>query len=136
MAYLSMAAGSVSCETTAGFSPLAWVLLYGKPGIASQPLGVAEAVGFSLIEKRLAIRFPWTCLPPRLWFFPFAAVDDPNRLSPLWPDLVIGCGRNAAVRALAIPRASSGYAVAAQIQNPGVGNREFDLLLRPVRACQ
>lgn len=99
--------------------------------MASQALGLAEAVGFSLIEKRLAIRFPWTCLPPRLWFFPFAAVDHRNSLSPPWPELVIGCGRNAAMPALAIRRASGGYTVAAQIQNPGVGNREFDLFVVP-----
>ena len=113
-----------------GFSPLAWVLHDGKPGMASQALGLAEAVGFSFVEKRLAIRFPWTCLPPKLWFFPFAATYRKD-LSPPWPDLVIGCGRNTAMPALAIRRASGEYTVAAQIQDPGAGYGEFDLFVVP-----
>ncbi|MGA7262417.1 MAG: mitochondrial fission ELM1 family protein [Stellaceae bacterium] len=110
-------------------SPVTWVLHDGKAGMASQALGVAEAAGFSFIEKRLDIRFPWTCLPPRLWFLPFAAAEP--TLSPPWPDLVIGCGRNTAMPALAIRRASGGRTLAAQIQDPGIGRCEFDLLVVP-----
>jgi hypothetical protein len=113
-------------------SPVVWVLHDGKAGMASQALGLAEATGFSFIEKRLDIRFPWTCLPPRLWFRPLAATRAAEAtLSPPWPDLVIGCGRNAAMPALAIRRASGGRTLAAQIQNPGVGCGEFDLLVVP-----
>lgn len=118
-------------DTGDGFSPLTWVLHDGKPGMASQALGLAEAVGFSLIEKRLSIRFPWTCLPPGLWFFPSAAVRDRNGLAPPWPELAIGCGRNAAMPVLAIQRASHGYTIAAQIQDPGVGKGKFDLFVVP-----
>jgi uncharacterized protein len=113
------------------FLPFAWVLHDGKPGMASQALGLAEAVGVSFVEKRLAIRFPWTCLPPRLWFSPFAAIENRGCLSPPWPELVIGCGRNTAMPALAIRRASGGYTVAAQIQDPGVGAGEFDIFVVP-----
>jgi mitochondrial fission protein ELM1 len=52
-------------------------------------------------------------------------------LVPPWPDLVIGCGRNTAMPALAIRRASGGRTVAAQVQYPGVGRSEFDLLVVP-----
>jgi hypothetical protein len=110
-------------------SPVTWVLHDGKAGMASQALGLAEAAGFSFIEKRLHIRFPWTCLPPRLWFLPLAATGP--ALSPPWPDLVIGCGRNTAMPALAIRRAGGGRTLVAQIQDPGVGRSEFDLLLVP-----
>jgi mitochondrial fission protein ELM1 len=109
--------------------PLAWVLHDGKPGMVSQALGLAEAVGFPFIEKRLTIRFPWTYLPPQLWFFPFSAPHHRPNLAPPWPQLVIGCGRNAAMPALAIRRASGGHTVAVQIQDPGVG--EFDLSVVP-----
>jgi len=112
--------------------PTVWALHDGKAGMASQALGLAEATGFELTEKRLAIRFPWTALPPRLWFFPFrAAGKGSERLTPPWPDLVIACGRNAAVPALAIKRASGGRTMAAQIQDPGVGHAEFDLFVVP-----
>jgi mitochondrial fission protein ELM1 len=131
MAFVSMAARASLCRATDGFLPLAWVLHDGKPGMASQALGLAEAVGFPFIEKRLTIRFPWTCLPPRLWLFPFAAPHHRHSLSPPWPELVIGCGRNTAMPALAIRRASGGSTVAVQIQNPGVGVGEFDLSVVP-----
>jgi mitochondrial fission protein ELM1 len=113
-------------------SPLTWVLHDGKAGMASQALGLAEAAGFPFIEKRLDIRFPWTCLPPGLWFRPLAAGQAGDAtLSPPWPDLVIGCGRNSAMPVLAIRQASGGRTLAAQIQDPGVGHSEFDLLVVP-----
>ncbi len=63
---------------------------------------------------------------------PLAAVADPaHRLRPPWPDLVIACGRNAAMPALAIKRAAGSGVIAAQVQDPGVGHREFDLMFVP-----
>jgi hypothetical protein len=118
-----------SIAATDAVSPVTWVLHDGKAGMASQALGLAEAAGFSFIEKRLHIRCPWTCLPPRLWSLPLAATEP--RLSPPWPDLVIGCGRNTAMPALAIRRASGGRTLSAQLQDPGVGYGEFDLLVVP-----
>jgi mitochondrial fission protein ELM1 len=119
-------------EAPNGFSSVAWVLHDGKAGMASQALGLAEATGFPYIEKRLGIRFPWAWLPPQLWFLPFRAVGDTGaNLRPPWPDLVIACGRNTAMPALAIRRASGGHTIAAQIQNPRIGRTEFDLMLVP-----
>ena len=120
----------VSLATPA--NPAVWVLHDGKAGMASQALGLAEATGFPFIEKRLAIRFPWSALPPGLWVLPFHAAGGTGaRLAPPWPDLLIACGRNSAMPALAIKRASGGRTVAAQIQNPSVGNTEFDLFVVP-----
>jgi mitochondrial fission protein ELM1 len=128
-----MVALSVSSEPTpADFGPLVWVLHDGKAGMASQSLGLAEATGFPFIEKALTIRRPWAWLPPQLWGAPFAAVSDAGRpLAPPWPDLVIACGRNAAMPALAIRRASGGRTVAVQVQDPRVGRDEFDLMIVP-----
>ena len=112
--------------------PSAWVLHDGKAGMASQALGLAEATGFPFVEKPLAIRRPWAWLPPQLWIAPLrAAVVEGGALRPPWPDLVIGCGRNAALPALAIRRASGGRTIAAQIQDPRVGRGEFDMLFVP-----
>jgi uncharacterized protein len=129
-----MVALPVSSEPTpAGDdAPLVWVLHDGKAGMASQSLGLAEATGFPFIEKPLTIRPPWAWLPPQAWAAPFAAVSDTGRsLAPPWPDLVIACGRNAAMPALAIRRASRGQTIAAQIQDPRVGRGEFDLMVVP-----
>ncbi|HEX3864634.1 MAG TPA: mitochondrial fission ELM1 family protein [Stellaceae bacterium] len=113
-------------------SPSVWVLHDGKPGMASQALGLAAATGFAFVEKRLSVRRPWKWLPPVLWFAPLAAISENGlRLRPPWPDLVIGCGRNTASPALAIRRASGGRTIAAQVQDPRTGHDEFDLLLVP-----
>lgn len=112
--------------------PLVWVLHDGKPGMASQALGLAEATGFPFVEQRLSIRPPWDWLPPALWLRPLAAPGPGGvRLEPPWPDLVIGCGRNTVKPALAIRRASGGNTLAAQIQDPGTGRDQFDLTIVP-----
>lgn len=113
-------------------SPLVWVLHDGKAGMASQSLGLAEALGFPFVEKMLTIHRPWAWLPPQLWIAPLAAVGDSGRpLRPPWPDVVIACGRNTAAPALAICRLSGGRTVTAQVQDPRVGRREFDLMVVP-----
>jgi hypothetical protein len=132
MDHLAPTDGPTRLRIPNGPLPIAWVLHDGKAGMASQALGLAEATGFPFIEKRLAIRFPWACLPPQLWFTPLrAAWNSAASLVPPWPDLVIGCGRNTAMPALAVRRASGGRTVAAQVQYPGVGRSEFDLLVVP-----
>jgi mitochondrial fission protein ELM1 len=131
-----MVALPLSSEPTAppaeDVAPLVWVLHDGKAGMASQSLGLAEATGFAFVEKALRVRLPWGWLPPQLWLAPLRAVaDGTESLCPPWPDLVIACGRNTAMPALAIRRASGGRTVAAQVQDPGVGRQEFDLMVVP-----
>src|SRR5260370_4415777 len=94
-------------------SPSVWVLHDGKPGMASKALGLAEAAGFPFIERPLSVRRPWAWLPPLLWVAPLSAATQAGLpLAPPWPDLIIGCGRNAARPALAIRRASGGQTLA------------------------
>jgi len=129
-----MAALPHSAETmpAGGDAPLVWVLHDGKAGMASQSLGLAEAVGFPFVERVLTVHPPWAWLPPQLWAAPLAAVSDAGRrLEPPWPDLVIACGRNTAKPALAIRRASGERTITAQIQDPRVGHNEFDLMVVP-----
>src|ERR1700730_8359712 len=118
--------------TSSESAPLVWVLHDGKPGMASQALGLAEAPGFPFGEKQLSVRRPWAWLPPRLWLAPLRAANEGGvRLMPPWPDLVIGCGRHSAMPAVAIRRPSGGHTFAAQVQDPRVGRGEFDLLFVP-----
>jgi uncharacterized protein len=113
-------------------APSVWVLHDGKPGMASQALGLAEAAGFPFVEKELLVRRPWAWLPPQLWLAPLAAASGAGqKLAPPWPDLVIGCGRNTAAPGLAIHRAGGGRTLAAQVQDPRIGRGEFDLLFVP-----
>jgi uncharacterized protein len=116
----------------AGPGPVVWVLHDGKPGMASQALGLAEAAGFAFIERPLYVRRPWTWLAPSLWIAPLAAATEAGRrLAPPWPDLVIGCGRNTVAPSLAIRRASGGRTLAVQLQDPRWGRGRFDLMVVP-----
>lgn len=118
--------------SSAGAAPVAWVLHDGKAGMRSQALGLAEATGFRIVEKPLTIRAPWRLLPPQLWPLPAHAVaSGRSLLAPPWPDVVIGCGRNTVIPALAVRRASGGRTVAVQVQDPRLGRDAFDLLLVP-----
>jgi mitochondrial fission protein ELM1 len=118
--------------TAAPPDPVIWVLHDGKPGMASQALGLAEAAGLPFVEKRLAVRAPWAWLPAPLWVAPLAAVSHAGgRLAAPWPDLAIGCGRNSARPILAVKRASGGRTLAVQIQDPRVGHGDFDLMVVP-----
>lgn len=129
MAALSIAALEPRSSEAA---PRVWVLHDGKPGMASQALGLAEATGFPFVEKRLEIRRPWDWLAPSLWIAPLhAATEAGCKLTPPWPDLVIGCGRNTVRPALAIRAASGGRTLAAHVQDPRFRRDRFDLLVVP-----
>jgi hypothetical protein len=113
--------------------PTIWVLHDGKIGMANQTNGLAEALGWPITEKRLAVRAPWRFLPPRLWLAPALALDPAAgvRLAPPWPDLVIACGRNSVAPARLIKRASQGRSFWVQVQDPRFARGEIDLIVAP-----
>ena len=112
--------------------PLIWAVHDGKPGMASQALGLAEAVGKRAVEKRLAVRAPWRLLPPQFWLRPEAALGAAgDLLRPPWPDILVGCGRNSVAPALAAKRASRGVIFWVQIQDPRFAHDQVDLLVLP-----
>jgi len=115
-----------------GNRPTVWVMHDGKAGMASQVIGLAEAVGEPFSEKRLAIRAPWRFLPPNLWFCPFhalAAESDP--LAPPWPDLLIACGRNTVALARGIKRQNGDKTFWVQVQDPRFARAEADCIVAP-----
>lgn len=95
----------------------------------SQALGLAEAVGLPIEEKRITVRAPWYWLPAGLIPMPLSALDaSGDHLSPPWPRLVICCGRRAIGPALAVKRASGGRTLVAYVQNPELAGRKLDLV--------
>lgn len=110
-------------------SDLCWVLTTGEAGMRSQALGLAEAVGLPIEEKRIVVRRPWSWLPGGIVPMPASALDpasDP--LMPPWPRLVIGCGRRSIGAAIMVKRLALGATRAAYVQNPEWGLRKFDLV--------
>ncbi len=108
---------------------LCWVLTTGEAGMRSQALGLAEAVGLPIEEKRIVVRRPWALLPGGLLPMPISALDPSgDALAPPWPRLVVGCGRRSIGPALAVKRASGGRTLAAYVQNPELARGKFDLV--------
>ena len=109
---------------------ICWVVTDGKPGMVSQALGLAEAVGLPIVEKRVEIRAPWRWLPAQAWAAPFAALSPQgDGLAPPWPRLLIGCGRMSVPLSIAVRRASGGRTFTVQLQDPKVAAHKFDLVV-------
>ena len=107
-----------------------WVVTPDVAGMVNQALGLAEAVGFAIEEKRISVRPPWRFLPARAWINPFAALaHDSDPLAPPWPDLLIACGRLSVPLSVAVRRASEGRTFTVQLQKPSLPVRHFDLVV-------
>ncbi len=109
-----------------------WVVTEGKAGMENQALGLAEAIGYSISVKRVAVRSPWRNLPSALWFRPLQALHPSgDLLEPPWPDLLIGCGRLSIPLSIAVRQASGGKTYTVQMQHPRVSFSKFDLVVPP-----
>ena len=118
--------------TVFGRPPTVWALHDGKIGMANQVLGLAEAVGYPVVEKAVALRSPWRHLAPSLWVHPMAALaPEGAMLEPPWPDLLIACGRTVTALALAVKRLSRGRTFWVQVQDPRFARRHVDLMVVP-----
>ncbi len=104
----------------------------GKAGMEVQCLGLAEALGFEPVVKRVQVTKPWRWLPPRLIPDPLGAIG-PKRdsLEPPWPSLLISSGRQAVAPAMAIRRLSAGATFTVHVQNPAVDPARFDVVIAP-----
>jgi mitochondrial fission protein ELM1 len=106
-----------------------WVLTTGEAGMRSQALGLAEAVGLPIEEKRIVVRQPWASLPGGFLRVPLSALDPSgDLLNPPWPRLIVGCGRRSIGIALTVKRLSGGNTIAAYVQNPELARSKFDLI--------
>ena len=101
----------------------------------SQCVGLAEALGFKPIVKRVRLRAPWRQLTPYFRFgghMQFAPGSD--ALAPPWPDLLIATGRHSVAASLLVRNLSAcagKRCVTVQIQNPVIAASHFDLVVTP-----
>ena len=47
-----------------------WVLTVGVPGMDNQSIGLAQALGLEVVQKRIEPAAPWKYLPPQRWLAP------------------------------------------------------------------
>ena len=111
---------------------ICWAVSTGEAGMASQVMGLAEATGFTVQQKSIRLRAPWSWLPGHLAPFALSGLS-PNAdvLNPPWPDLMITCGRRSVAASIAVRRLSGGKTFTVHVQNPLVPNWYFDLVLPP-----
>jgi len=114
-----------------------WAVSDGRAGIENQAVGLAEALArrtpIRLTTKRVRLRPPWNWLPPGFVPAPRQAVSiDSDLIEPPWPDLWIGCGRASIPFSLGVKRWSNGKTFVAQLQDPRVNPREFDVVIPPI----
>lgn len=109
---------------------LCWALTTGEAGHQSQAAGIAEAIGYSPVNKVVRIARPWSWAPVGLLPTPLSAIAGEG-ITPPWPELIVACGRRAALAALGIKRAAGGRPKLVCIMDPRAGRDRFDLLVVP-----
>lgn len=114
-----------------------WAVSDGRAGIENQAVGLAEALGrrtpIALTTKRIALRSPWSWLPPGFVPAPRQALtvgSDP--IEGPWPDIFIACGRAATPFALSVREWSRERTFVVVLQDPRVNPREFDVVIPPI----
>jgi len=96
-------------------------------------MGLAESLGYAPVVKRIKARFPWSVLPPQLWFVPLKGLSEKgDLLTPPWPGLIIGAGRLSVAPTATIRQLTKGATKVIQLQNPRVNPRLFDAVVAPL----
>jgi mitochondrial fission protein ELM1 len=110
-----------------------WVISDGAAGNRRQALALAAALGGTVRELMLRPRAPWSWLAPcltqggRLAWEPHARAQ----LAPPWPDLAIGCGRQAALATRLLRDLGEGRCRSVQILDPRCAARHWDVVVAP-----
>ncbi len=106
-----------------------WIVTEGIAGTENQCIGVAEALGIKPVIKRIRLREPWKTYSPFIGFEQWWTFDP--FLMPPWPEVLIASGRKSIAAARYIRRASDGYTMTVQIQDPRIAPHNFDLVAVP-----
>ncbi len=103
-----------------------WLVTDGKAGDLAPCRGLAEALGSTPVERRIAPR------PPFSWLAPRGPADPRERaLIPPWPNLAIATGRRAVPALRAIKRRSGNDTFTVFLRDPRIGTRAADLIWVP-----
>ena len=119
--------------SSAHSGPHSWIISDGAAGNARQAMALAQALDLSPREVTVKLRHPWDWLAPRLTWQARHALCGPQGqlITPPWPDIAIGCGRQAALLTRCLRRWSKGRCFTVQILDPRVSPGLFDALVVP-----
>lgn len=109
-----------------------WGLTDGSAGMVAQVKALASALSLTPDMKAINLRKPWVYLPPACYTGPLRRFILPHfltsYLTPPWPEIVISCGRRAAIVALGL-RAQLPATRFIHIQDPRIDSRHFDAIV-------
>ena len=113
--------------------PIIWVISDGRRGIENQALGLAEALGriapVQIIRKIIGSDPHFAKLPPSIQLLQRPRPEKYSLAAP-FPDIMIGCGRQAIAPLRAVKKANpKSYSI--YIQNPRSSYQYFDLIIAP-----
>ena len=94
---------------------------------------LARKTPIRLTTKRVQVRAPWSWLPAG--FVPAsrdALSIDSDDITPVWPDIWIGCGRASIPLSIGVRQWSHRRTFVVQLQDPRVNPREFDVVVPPI----
>jgi len=108
---------------------LVWSLTTGEAGLRQQARGLAKELSPAAQERIVEVSRLAALTPPNLFARTMAgirAID--GELGPVWPDVLVSCGRRAGLASMAIRRRSGAAMVAIHIQQPSAPEA-FDLVI-------
>ncbi len=109
-----------------------WVISDGSAGMENQARGLAEALGYEPILKRISLRPFWNFFSPHIRFGKqFCLSPTSDKLNPPWPELLIASGRRSILPALYIKEASKNHTKVVYLQNPKISPKYFDAVVCP-----
>ncbi len=111
-------------------TPRVWSLVGEKAGDNAQVRVVAEALGWPVEERRIAMRERWARGKPFVRAsLHHVDLERSGRLEPPWPDLVLTIGRRMSMVALWIRAQSGGRTRIVLLNVPRRRARDFDLIV-------
>ena len=113
-------------------STVCWCVTDGRPGMENQAVGLAEAMGFAPVVKRVLLKPLWRLASPHITAFKrYAMSSKGDMLAAPWPDILIATGRPSILPALHIKGQSGGRTFAIQLQDPVSLRYRFDRIVVP-----
>ncbi len=112
--------------------PEVWVLSDERPGHTNQSLGIAEALGWPFVIKKIVYN-TISKLPNLMYHGTLLSVPKTVRdhIAPPWPDIVIAAGRKLAPIAAYIRKKSEGKTFVVQVMWPGQPAKDMDVIAVP-----
>lgn len=114
--------------------PSVWGITDGSAGMVAQVNALAKAMGFQPEMKIISLKKPWSLLPNicyKVFMIRFVlshALYRPDDLAAPYPDIIISCGRKAALVAAALKKARPQIR-SIHIQDPQLPPADFDVVV-------